>query len=87
MKTFDFELQNEHGLHARPASLLIQTATKFQSTVHLYKQAQQYNGKSMLSVMKMAAAKGDRIRVEASGEDEGLAIDAIRELVSRQFEA
>jgi phosphocarrier protein len=86
MKTFDFEIQNEHGLHARPASLLVQTATKFQSAVNLYKEDQKYNGKSMLNIMKMAASKGDRIRVEAVGDDEGKAIEALQSLAAKQFE-
>ena len=85
MKAYEFEIQNDHGLHARPASMLIQTLNKFQSAVSLFKEGQKYNGKSMLNIMKMAAAKGDVILVEASGDDEELCIEAVKSLVLSGF--
>ncbi|GAU78269.1 HPr family phosphocarrier protein [Fusibacter sp. 3D3] len=85
MKQFEFALQNEHGLHARPAGLFIQTCNKFQSAVSLYKADQKYNGKSMLGILKMAASKGDVIRVEVEGTDESDAIAEIKVLIHSNF--
>ncbi len=85
MKKYEFTLQNEHGLHARPAGLFIQACNKYQSTISLYKEDQMYNGKSMLGILKMAASKGDVIRVEVDGSDESEAIDEIKALISGNF--
>lgn len=85
MKTFEFEIINEHGMHARPASLLIQTINQFESEVMLKKDGTAYNGKSMLNIMKMAAAKGDVISVEAEGSDEAACVDAIKALIDGNF--
>lgn len=85
MKKYEFTLQNEHGLHARPAGLFIQTCNKYQSAVSLYKADQMYNGKSMLGILKMAASKGDIIRVEVDGADESEAIADIKALISGNF--
>lgn len=85
MKQYEFALQNEHGLHARPAGLFIQACNKYQSAVSLYKADQMYNGKSMLGILKMAASKGDVIRVEVEGTDESEAIAEIKALVNGNF--
>ncbi len=86
MKQFEFTLKNEHGLHARPAGLFIQVCNRFQCSVNLYKGDQKYNGKSMLGILKMAASKGDAIRIEADGADESEAIKAIQTLVDNNFD-
>ncbi|MBF4695288.1 HPr family phosphocarrier protein [Fusibacter ferrireducens] len=85
MKNHEFTLQNEHGLHARPAGLFVQVCNKYQSAVNLYKADQKYNGKSMLGILKMAASKGDVIRVEVDGVDESEAIDEIKSLIRGNF--
>ena len=86
MKVYEFTLQNTHGLHARPAGLFVQECGKFQSSVALFKGDTKVNGKSMLGVLMLAASKGDQLRVEAEGQDELAAIDAIKKLVDSQFD-
>lgn len=85
MKSYAFELSNEHGLHARPAGLLIQTCTKFNSQISLVKNGQKFNCKSMLGVLKMAGVKGDALTLEIDGTDEGEALTAIKALISANF--
>lgn len=85
MLQFEFVLNNEHGLHARPASLLIAACDGFKSKITLHKNGQSYNGKSMLSILKMAASKGDEIRVEVEGEDETEASMEIKRLIDNNF--
>lgn len=85
MTTFQFQLSNEHGLHARPAGLLIQTCSKFQSKISLIKNGQSFNCKSMLGVLKMAGAKGDQLVLEVDGTDEAEALEAVKALIQANF--
>jgi len=86
MKNYEFELKNEHGLHARPAGLFVQECGKYQSTVALIKGELRVNGKSMLGLLKMAASKGDRIRLEVEGVDEMQAVEGLSALIDRGFD-
>lgn len=85
MASFTFKLENEHGLHARPAGLIVQTCSGFSSKVNIEKNGQQFNAKSVLGLMKMAASKGDELTVIAEGDDETLAIEAFKGLVESNF--
>lgn len=85
MTSFVFKLTNEHGLHARPAGLIVQTCSKFQSKVSLLKNGQPYNCKSVLGLMKMGAAKGDELTLEIEGSDEANALEAMKALISANF--
>lgn len=86
MKSYEFKLQNEHGLHARPAGLFVQECGKYQSAVALFKGELKVNGKSMLGLLKMAASKGDIIRMEVEGSDEESALQGLKALVDRGFD-
>jgi phosphocarrier protein HPr len=86
MKSYEFELKNEHGLHARPAGLFVQECGKYQSAVALFKGELKVNGKSMLGLLKMAASKGDIIRIEVDGTDEETALKGLKALVDRGFD-
>lgn len=86
MKRLEFVLANEHGLHARPAGMLVQLCAKYQSGVSLFKGDQKVNAKSLLGVMKIAASKGDALALEIEGEDEVDAWDAIKALIDRNFD-
>ncbi|SMB87670.1 Phosphocarrier protein HPr/PTS system D-fructose-specific IIA component (F1P-forming), Frc family (TC 4.A.2.1.1) [Pasteurella testudinis DSM 23072] len=75
-----FSLKNEHGLHARPCALLVQTAKKFQSAItieNLDRQSAPVSAKSMMKVVSLGALKGHKLRFVAKGEDAQQAIDAI----------
>lgn len=60
----------EHGLHARPAAELVGLTNKFKSTVHLFKDGQKADAKSILDLMILAAEKGSKIVLRIEGEDE-----------------
>ena len=80
-------ISNRLGLHARAAARLVQCASQFTSRVELVRQdsGQKADGKSILNVLLLAAAKGTQLAICAEGADEERAILAIVELVEQQF--
>jgi phosphocarrier protein HPr len=76
-----FEILNELGMHARAATKFVQAANKFKSDVNIEKDGQTVNGKSIMGVLLLAAAKGTFIKVTCSGEDAPAALAALRTLV------
>ena len=79
-------IKNKLGLHARPAALLVRTASKFQSDIKLVKDGQEVNGKSIMGVMMLAAEMGSKITIYAEGKDAQHAVDALLELFDNKFE-
>lgn len=79
------EIINKLGLHARASTKFTQTASQFKSEVWVEKNGRRVNAKSIMGVMMLAAAKGTMIQIEASGEDEAAAIDAIKTLINNYF--
>jgi len=79
-------VQNKLGIHARPAALLVRTASKFSSDIFLVKNGQEINGKSIMSVMAIAAEFGSEIIIRAVGEDEDQAVEKLIELFNNKFE-
>lgn len=65
-----YSINNEQGLHARPASLLVQAASQSKSSVILVKEGKEFNAKSILGIMSVGAQKGDQITVKIDGPDE-----------------
>lgn len=86
MKTIAFTLNNAHGLHARPASMMVETAKQYESTISIIKEGKQYNGKSMIGLMKMGASQGDSLVIEIQGSDEAGAETAIQALIDKNFD-
>jgi len=81
MKEVIVTIQNEYGLHARPASLLASLASSFKSEIKIVKDGVEVNCKSIMNLLLLAAGKGTVLKVVAEGEDEQEAINAIRELI------
>jgi phosphotransferase system HPr (HPr) family protein len=81
-----FEIQNRLGLHARAAVLLVQLAKGFEAEVTVIKDGESVSGKSILSLMTLAAAKGCQVEVVAEGADAEAAVKAIGELIARRFD-
>jgi phosphocarrier protein HPr len=81
----EIEIINKLGLHARASSKLTQTASQFKSDVWIEKNDRKVNAKSIMGVMMLAAAKGSIISLEASGEDEAAALDALKALINDYF--
>lgn len=64
-----FLIVNTLGLHARAAAQLVQTANRFRSEVLVEKDGMEVNGKSIMGVLTLAAAKGSQITVSTEGDD------------------
>ena len=76
---------NRLGLHARPAALLVSTASRFEAEVFFSKEGTRVNGKSIMGVMMLAAEKGSEIVVEAEGPDEVEAVEALLRVFASGF--
>jgi Phosphotransferase System HPr (HPr) Family len=72
------------GIHARPATLLVQTAGKFNSDINLEYKGKKVNLKSIMGVMSLGVGKGATVTISASGSDEKAAMDAIDELMKKE---
>lgn len=79
------QITNELGMHARAATKFVQTANKFQSAVTVEKDGQTVNGKSIMGVLMLVAAKGAWILVRCSGPDATAAMNALMALVKDKF--
>lgn len=76
---------NETGLHARPASIFVNMASKFKSELMLQKGEKQVNAKSILAVLSMGISKGTEITISAQGSDEEEALSGLVELIQLKF--
>ncbi len=76
---------NQLGLHARPAVLLVKTASQFASDVKLAKDDVEVNAKSIMGVLILAAEKGSKVKIIADGPDEERAVEAIAKLFEDGF--
>lgn len=85
MKRKEVEIRNKLGLHARPASLVVKLAGKFESEIQLIKEDTEINAKSILGVMMLAAGPGQRVTITADGSDEIEAVDALASLIESGF--
>lgn len=79
-------VQNRAGVHARPSTLIAQAANKFEAKIEIIKGEKEYNAKSVIGVMTMAATYNSELTLRADGADEQAAIDAIVQLFDTKFE-
>ena len=86
MVTKKIIVKNRAGIHARPSSLIVQTASKFQSNIMFEKENVTVNAKSIMGVMTMAAGYQTELTVSADGVDEAEAIAALEQLFAAKFE-
>ena len=73
----NIKLENEDGLHARPAANLVKIAKQYKSSVKLDISGKEYNAKSILSIMSAGIKKGTDIKIICEGKDEKKAIESI----------
>jgi phosphocarrier protein len=78
-------VRNRAGLHTRPASMLVRTASQFESEVFLRRDNYEINGKSVIGVMTLAAEQGASLTLIVEGEDEDEAAEAIADLFDDGF--
>ena len=81
----DVVINNQVGLHARPATFFIQKANEFKSTVWVEKEDRRVNAKSLLGVLSLGIVGDTTIRIIVDGPDEETALDALVNLVESQF--
>lgn len=77
---------NKYGLHARAAAKLVTTASAFSSSIRLARDGKVVDGKSIMSVMMLAASKGVELEFSIDGPDEREALAAIKSLIDNRFE-
>jgi len=78
-------IQNKYGLHARPSAAFVQAASQFESEILLVNEDRIANGKSIISLMVLAAESGARITLKVDGSDEKEAMETLVRLVDNKF--
>ena len=81
----DVLVQNQVGLHARPATFFIQQANEFKSSIWVEKEERRVNAKSLLGVLSLGIVGGTNIRIIADGTDEEVAVEGLGSLVQSGF--
>ena len=85
MRTEVITINNEVGLHARPATFFIQRANEFKSGIWVEKDERRVNAKSLLGVLSLGIVKGTTITLIADGSDENEAITSLIDLINDNF--
>lgn len=76
---------NKLGLHARAAAKFVTLASSFEADIRLCKGKREVNGKSIMGVMMLAAARGTQLEIHAAGADAEQALDCLEELICQRF--
>ena len=84
MEKRDFNITAETGIHARPATILVQTASKFASDITLTYNCKSVNLKSIMGVMSLGVGQNADVTISADGDDEAEAIAAIAETMAKE---
>ena len=84
MEKKEFHVIAETGIHARPATLLVQSASKFGSDINLEYNGKSVNLKSIMGVMSLGVGQGADVTITAEGDDEKEAIAAVAETMSKE---
>ena len=77
MVSKEIKIELASGLEARPAAMLVQVASQYESSIYVESGEKRVNAKSIMGMMTLGLAEGEMVRVTASGEDESEAIDGI----------
>ncbi|AJE03011.1 HPr family phosphocarrier protein [Geobacter pickeringii] len=81
----EFTIVNKLGLHARASALLVKTASRFSAEIKIGREGIEVNGKSIMGIMMLAAAKGTTITVTVDGGDEAEAMAALSDIITNGF--
>lgn len=84
--TKELLVQNKMGIHARPAAMIVRVTNKFKSEVFVEKDEEQVNGKSIMGLMMLAAAKGTKVKFLATGADAPQMLAELEALFARKFD-
>ncbi len=80
----EITIKSAQGLHARPAALFVQVATKFDSTVIIEKDGEQINGKSIMDILTLGAQQNTVVTLKVDGEDAEQAFTELEELLTKE---
>jgi phosphotransferase system HPr (HPr) family protein len=83
--TIEVLIVNPQGMHLRPADLLAKLANQFKSDIQILKSGEQFDAKSVLSLLTLAAVQGTQLTIQANGEDADAALAAMADLVAKGF--
>jgi phosphocarrier protein HPr len=86
MTQTEVTIRNRAGIHARPASLIVKTANKYQSQVFLEKDGMKINAKSIMGIITLGASHNTRLLLSAEGPDESEVVTDIARLFETRFE-
>ena len=81
------KIKNPQGLHARPASIFVRIANKFESDISVKKGSENVNGKSIMGLLMLAANQGSTVEIETSGSDAEPMMQEIEKFLSRDDDA
>lgn len=84
MAVKQFKVISEIGIHARPATLLVQTASKFDSEINLEYKGKKVNLKSIMGVMSLGVGQGANITISAEGSDQVEALRSLEETLKKE---
>ena len=84
--TKELLVQNKMGIHARPAAMIVRVTNKFKSEVLVEKDEEQVNGKSIMGLMMLAAARGTKVKFIATGEDAAQMLAELDALFAKKFD-
>lgn len=79
------KVENQLGLHARPAAQFVQTTNKFKSKIRVVKDGMEVDGKSIMGLLTLAAAMGSNLKVIIEGEDENHMVEMLKKLFETKF--
>ena len=84
--TKELVVQNKMGIHARPAAMIVRITNKFKAEVFVEKDEEQVNGKSIMGLMMLAAARGEKVKLTTEGADAPAMIAELEALFARKFD-
>lgn len=82
----ELKIQNQYGIHARPAALFVKTASRYDCEIMVEKDGNQVSGKSIMGLMTLEASFGTVLKVSADGADAEEALDELQALVDGKFD-
>ena len=81
MKTVEYTITDELGIHARPAGMLVKEAAQFKSSIKIAGPKKEVDAKRIMGVMSMGVKQGDTVRLTIEGEDEAAAAEALEQFL------
>jgi len=85
MVRIELVINNKLGMHARAAGKFVEAASRYKSEIWLEKGSNRVNGKSIMGILTLAAARGDGVVIEVDGPDEETALETLRDLLKSGF--